>query len=68
MRLGVFLVSSPRHPNLNVITMGNTREVAKGMAQSTLGGNPDEYTVTPISSPGTRTIFITVTEALEATG
>jgi len=65
MRLGVFLVQGPRHPNLNVIVSAINRETAKGMAQSALGGNPDDYTVTPITEMGKRTIFITVTESLE---
>lgn len=65
MRLGVFLVTGPRHPNLNVLVSANTRETAKAMAQSILGGDTDQYTVTPITEMGKRTIFITVTESLE---
>ena len=66
MRLGVFLVTSPSHPGLNTIVTANGRELAKGIAQSVFGHNPDQYIVTPITESGSRTIFLTVTEALES--
>lgn len=65
MRLMIFLVTGPRHPNLNVIVSGTNRETAKQMAFSILGGDKDQYTVTPITKAGQRTVFVTVTETVE---
>lgn len=65
MRIGVFLVTSPRQPNLNVIVSAIDHETATGIAKTALGGNPDQYTVTPITKMGKRTIFITITESVD---
>lgn len=66
--LGVFLVTGPRHPGLNVIVTANTRETAKGLALSVLGGDSDQYTVTPVTRSGQRTIFLTATETISSNG
>lgn len=65
MGLAVFLVTSPSRRNLNVVISVNDRETAKELAQSVLGGNKDNYVVTPVTKRGTRTIFVTVTETVE---
>lgn len=67
MRLGVFLVTGPRHPGLNVIATAVDRDTAAGMALAVFGGDSSQYTVTPVTEVGSRTIFATVTENLETT-
>lgn len=66
MQLLIFLVRSPRHPETNVIVTANNREMAKQLAVASLGGDTDQYEVTPLTKIGDRTVFITVTEAVQS--
>lgn len=54
----VFLVSRPNQYIEHVIIVARDREFAKSHASHILGGDPDHYVVTPLTSPGTRTIFL----------
>lgn len=40
--------------NVHYIAFAVDRERAKGLAHTWIGGNPDEYTVTPITEKGDR--------------
>lgn len=62
--IGVFLITCPRHPDINVVVTANNREQAKRMAFSVLFGDMDSYVVTPITSRGKRTVFVTITESM----
>lgn len=40
--------------NIHFFTYAFNREHAKQQAQGWIGGNPDNYTVTPLTEPGDR--------------
>ena len=40
--------------NIKVIVVARDRESAKRNAHSWIGGNPEQYTVTPLTNPGDR--------------
>lgn len=52
-----FLVTRPGF-TVNVIVEAEDREPAKRYANYILAGNPDQYVVTPLTSPGDRTAFL----------
>lgn len=54
----LFLVKRPGQYIDNVIVDATDREYAKRHAKHILGGNPDQYIVTPLTEPGERIAFL----------
>jgi hypothetical protein len=61
----VFLVTNPDKPGLNMLVTADGREMAKRMAVGILKGNMDQYVVTPITIPGTRTVLMIAAEVVQ---
>lgn len=43
--------------NIHYFVYETSRETAKRSAHSWIGGNPDDYIVTPLTSPGDRIVL-----------
>ena len=54
----VFLVALKAQHTKNAILEAQDREYAKRYARHILGGDPDQYEVTPVTEPGSHTVFL----------